>query len=124
MAAPAPWANRAAMSIPGPVASPHASEARVNTAMPARNMRLRPTRSPSRPLSSSRPPNAMRNEFITQLRLPAVKPRSAWILGSATVTIVPSRMIISDAVHKTTSASQRLRATGPPRSRSHPLGRP
>ncbi|HUN32260.1 MAG TPA: hypothetical protein VMU95_09570 [Trebonia sp.] len=45
---------------------------------------------------------------MTQLRLAAVKPRPAWIVGSATVTIVPSRMIISDAAHKMTSASQRL----------------
>src|SRR5579862_8211428 len=46
---------------------------------------------------------------MTQLRLAAVKPRSAWIVGSATVTIVPSRMVMSDAVHKMTSASTRER---------------
>ena len=60
IAAPAPWTNRAAISIAGPAASPHASEARTNTAIPARNIRLRPSRSPSRPLSSSSPPKAIR----------------------------------------------------------------
>jgi hypothetical protein len=59
-AAPAPWTNRAAMSIPGLAASPHASEARVNSASPARNIRLRPSRSPSLPPSSSSPPKAIR----------------------------------------------------------------
>ena len=60
IAPPMPCTNLAAISVPGPAASPQASEARVNTARPARNMRLRPSRSPSLPLSSSRPPNAIR----------------------------------------------------------------
>ena len=60
IAAPAPWTNLAAISIPGPAARPHASEAATKTAIPARNIRFRPSRSPSRPLSSSRPPKAIR----------------------------------------------------------------
>ena len=59
-AAPVPWANRAAISIAGPAARPQTSEARTNTAIPARNIRLRPSRSPRRPLSRSNPPKAMR----------------------------------------------------------------
>ena len=58
MAAPAPCTNRAATRSCVPVASPQASEATVNMASPARNTRLRPIRSPTRPASSSRPPNA------------------------------------------------------------------
>ena len=52
MAAPKPWPTRMAISIHGVVASPHSADASVNSAMPARNMRLRPNRSPRRaPLS-------------------------------------------------------------------------
>ncbi len=47
---------------------------------------------------------------ITQLRLWAENPRSAWMAGSATVTIVPSRMTMSVAAHKMTSASRRRAA--------------
>lgn len=35
---------------------------------------------------------------MTQFRLAAVKPRPAWIMGSATVTMVPLTMIMSVAV--------------------------
>ena len=45
-----PWSTRAAMSQPAPGASPHASDARVKPAMPTRNIRRRPSRSPRRPL--------------------------------------------------------------------------
>ena len=60
MAAPPPCTNLAAISIQGATARPQASEARTNTAIPARNSRLRPSRSPSRPPSSSSPPKAIR----------------------------------------------------------------
>ena len=40
------------------------------------------------------------------------KPRSSWIDGSATFTIVPSRMIISIPAQSTTRASQRERSGG------------
>ena len=52
MAAPRPCASRMAINIHALVASPHRADASVNSAMPARNMRLRPNRSPRRaPLS-------------------------------------------------------------------------
>ena len=57
-APPTPCAKRAATSIAGEVAAPATAEAARNSAMPARNIRLRPSRSPSRPASSSRPPKA------------------------------------------------------------------
>src|SRR5713101_6138811 len=44
---------------------------------------------------------------MTQARLDCVKPRSLWIEGSATFTIVASRTIISIPAHRTTRASQR-----------------
>ena len=59
-APPAPWANRAAISMTWLVASPHSSEATVKTPRPARKTFRRPARSPSRPASSSSPANAIR----------------------------------------------------------------
>jgi len=112
MAPPAPWANRAAISIGWLTANPHSSEAAVNTTRPDRKTRLPPIRSPSRPASSSRPPNAIRYAFTTQASPEAEKPRSRWIVGRATVTIVPSRMIIIIAAQSTVSASQRDRSIG------------
>ena len=60
IAPPIPWTKRAAISSDWLSARPHASEASVNRPTPARKMRLRPTRSPKRPASSSRPPKAIR----------------------------------------------------------------
>ncbi len=60
IAPPTPCSARAAISTPGEVATPHSTDATVNTARPAVNIRLRPTRSPSRPASSNSPPNGMR----------------------------------------------------------------
>jgi hypothetical protein len=60
IALPMPCRNRATMSMGAEPAAPASTEAAVNTATPATNMRDRPTRSPSRPLSRSRLPNATR----------------------------------------------------------------
>ena len=59
-APPAPWTNRAAISISCDCDSAHRSEAPVNTARPIMKIRRWPSRSPSRPASSSEPPNAIR----------------------------------------------------------------
>jgi hypothetical protein len=56
-AAPAPWANRAASKAWSPGVRPTTAEANPKTAMPVRNTRRWPSRSASRPPSSSRPPN-------------------------------------------------------------------
>ena len=48
-------------------AKPHSSDAPVKIAMPARNMRVRPTRSASRPPSSRKLPNAIRYALGTQV---------------------------------------------------------
>ena len=55
-APPIPWRKRAATSIGWLIDSPHNSEAAVNMKRPIRKIRLRPTRSPSRPASSNKPP--------------------------------------------------------------------
>jgi hypothetical protein len=60
IALPIPCRNRAASSTAPDVATPASSEAAVNTAVPARNISRLPSRSPSRPASSSRLPNATR----------------------------------------------------------------
>src|SRR5947209_19365065 len=70
-------------------------------------MRLRPSRSPRRPARSNTPPNGIRYALTTQARLDCEKPRSRWIDGRATLTMVWSRMIISIPAHSTTSAGQR-----------------
>src|SRR5215472_11227224 len=107
IAPPAPWTNRATTSIGWLVARPQASDASVNRISPARKTRLPPARSPRRPASSSSPPNAIRYPFTTHSRPVAENPRSRWMDGSATVTIVPSRMIIMVTAQSTASASQR-----------------
>ena len=48
-AAPPPWTARAAISTPIPGASPQVSDATMNTANPAANIRRAPNRSPSAP---------------------------------------------------------------------------
>jgi hypothetical protein len=52
--APMPWRARKPMSSPVVSDSAHESEARVKTARPDMNMRLRPNRSPSVPPVSRR----------------------------------------------------------------------
>ena len=83
----------------------------MNRVKPARKIRRRPIRSPRRPTSSSRPPNAIRYALTTQARFDCEKCRSLWIDGSATFTMVWSRMIIRKPAHSTTSATQRRRSS-------------
>src|SRR2546429_4412284 len=68
------------------------------------------TRTASRPASSSRPPNAIRYAFTTQASPDWEKPRAYWIEGSATFTMVWSRITMRTATHSTISASQRRRS--------------
>ena len=60
IAAPRPWAARAAISCPWVDAKPAASEEMATSASPAMNTRRRPSRSAARPPSSRKPPNAIR----------------------------------------------------------------
>ena len=57
-APPMPCTTRAASSQDWLVAKPPASEASENSSTPKMKMRRRPSRSPDRPPSSSRPPKA------------------------------------------------------------------
>src|SRR5262249_21677988 len=59
----------------------------------------------------SRPPNAIRYALTTQARFDCEKCRSLWIDGSATFTMVWSRMIIRKPAQSTTSATQRRRSS-------------
>ncbi len=60
IAPPIPCTKRAVTSHDELWARPHSSEAQVNRATPARKTRRRPSRSPTRPASSNRPPKAIR----------------------------------------------------------------
>ena len=80
----------------------------MKIARPTRKTRRWPIRSPSRPESNSSPPKAIRYALTTQARLDCENPRSFWIVGSATLTIVASSTIISIPPHSTYSASQRF----------------
>ena len=55
-AAPRPWSARVPISQVELVARPFRSDATVKTTTPARNSRLRPSRSPARPPSRRKPP--------------------------------------------------------------------
>ncbi len=73
------------------------------------NIRRRPKRSPARPPSKSRPPNASAYPLTTHSRSVASKFSARWIDGSATFTIVVSSTTMSWANAITRSASVRLR---------------
>ena len=59
-APPRPCTARATTRAAGEPASPHTTEAPVKQAMPVTNIRRWPSRSPSRPPSSRKPPNVSR----------------------------------------------------------------
>ena len=107
IAAPSPCTARAAISQPGDCASPHASEATVNSTTPASSTRRRPSRSAARPPSSRQPPNVSTYALITHWRLSREKPRSLWIDGSATLTTVLSSTTMHCAVQTTSRTSVR-----------------
>ncbi len=69
------------------VASAQASEAAVNTASPAMNMRLRPSRSAARPPSSRNPPKVSAYAVTTHCRSASAKCSLTPMVGSATLTI-------------------------------------
>ncbi len=107
-APPRPCSARAATSHVSEVARPLSSEANEKIATPQRNSLRRPNRSPARPPSSRKPPNTSVYALITHCRFAALKPRSAWIDGSATFTTVASSTTMNCARQTMTSTSQRL----------------
>ncbi len=90
-----PCTALATISIAGSNATPQTSDAAVNTPTPAMNARLWPIASPTRPPSSSSPPNVSTYAVITQLFAASDRPSSACIRGSATTTMVPSSVDIN-----------------------------
>jgi hypothetical protein len=94
MAAPSPWTALVAIRNASPVASAHPSDAAVNTASPSIRIRRRPSRSAARPPSSRKPPNVSAYAVTTHCRLVSVKCRSRPIVGSETLTIVRSMIVM------------------------------
>lgn len=107
MAPPSPCTKRAATKSSRVHATPQSSDASVNVTRPAIKTRLLPIKSPRRPASSNRPPNAIMYALTTQARLDCEKPRSLWIDGSATFTTVLSSTIINMPTQRTTREIQR-----------------
>src|SRR5262249_13230094 len=117
---PSPWPALARTRRPWCVERPHVRDASVNSERPPRKSRRWPYRSPSRPPSRRKPPNVSRYAFTTHASLVSENPRSFWIDGSATFTIVVSRTIISEPAQRTERASQRWRLSmlmAPPNGR-------
>ena len=69
---------------------------------------LRPARSPARPPRRRKPPNISVYAFTTHCRSASVISRSLWIVGSATLTIVASRMTMNCARQTSTRTSHGL----------------
>jgi hypothetical protein len=85
-----PCTPRAATSTPELGARPQTAEAAANAASAPMRTRRRPSRSAAFPPSSRKPPRARKYAFATQVRPLSEKPRSAWMEGRATFTIVSS----------------------------------
>src|SRR4051794_3632505 len=107
-AAPRPCTPRKRMSISLEFARPLARLAAVNSSVPPTKSRVRPTMSAARPPSSRKPPKVSVYELITHCRSDCEKCRSRWIDGSATLTIVASRMTMNCARQTSTSTNQRF----------------
>ena len=105
-AANAPWQARAVTSMAKLTDAPPTADATAKPARPAMNVTLRPSRSASRPPSSSRLPNASAYAVTTHCLSTMTKCSDRCADGSATLTIVRSRTIMSWAM-----APPRVRAT-------------
>ena len=76
--------------------------------MPMMNSRFRPTRSAARPPSMRKPPKVSVYPLTIHCRLEGEKCRERWIDGSATFTMVASRMTMNWARPTMTRTSQGL----------------
>ena len=108
IAAPSPWTALAAISDSSPVDSAAPSDAAVNNESPAIRIRRRPSRSAARPPSSMKPPNVSAYAVTTHCRLVALKCRSRPIVGSETLTIVRSMIVMKNDTANSANARQRL----------------
>jgi len=107
IAAPKPWAARAAISSPWLVANPASSEATATTISPPMNPRRLPSRSAARPPSSKKPPKAIRYALTTQGRFWSEMWRPLPMLGRATLTMDASRTTTNSATQSKIRAVHR-----------------
>ena len=98
-AAPRPWRPRARIRNVEESAIPFRNDAAVKTTTPARKTRLRPIRSPALPPEEEKAAEDERYELTTHCRSASAMFRLVWIEGSATFTIVASRMTMNCARH-------------------------
>ena len=103
---PTPCRSRARLSISIDGASPAITAPTTNTATPARNRRLRPLASPSRPDGTSSSPNASAYPDTTHCRPEVSDCRSRPITGSATLMTDSA----SNAMNSGTISAARMRA--------------
>ena len=104
IAAPRPCTARATISHPSDWAIPPANDATENSTRPSMNMRLRPSRSASRPPSSRKPPKVSVYAFTTHERSVRAKCSCLPIDGSATFTIEASITITNCVIASSSSA--------------------
>src|SRR5215471_308059 len=103
----APCAPRPITSTANPLAAPPTADAAANPIRPMISIRLRPTRSDSRPPSSNSPPKASEYAVTTHCRSALENPRSRCAEGSAMFTIVASSTTINCASPTTPRIHQR-----------------
>src|SRR5437588_6839132 len=108
-APPRPCTNRAPMSASAVGATAHSSDATVNTPVPIWKMRRRPLRSPSEPPSRMSEASVSRYPLRIHCRELVEACRSSPILGTATLTTVPSRNAIPDPRTATASTQRPAR---------------
>ncbi len=107
-APPSPCRARPATRMPADPASPFISDAAEKTTMPRRKSRRRPMRSAARPPSIRNPPKVNVYALTIHCRLSGEKWSPRWIDGSATFTMVASRMTMNWASPTMTRTSQGL----------------
>ena len=115
IAAPRPITERAPISWPGLSVSPPARLARPNTDRPASSIPLRPNRSERLPAASTDAANSRLNASTTHCNCALDACSSRTSVGSATLTIVVSRLITNAAKSSEIRISG-LRFMTPPRS--------
>src|SRR4051794_6355743 len=104
IAAPTPMTARAAISWPGLPVNPPARLARPKTARPASSMPLRPKRSERLPAASTDAANSRLNASTIHCSWALEASSSRTRVGSATLTIVVSRLIANAASSSETRA--------------------
>ena len=107
-----PWTARATISISCDWAAPPISDATPNSASAATNTRRCPSRSAARPPSIRNPANVIAYASTTHWRSAEEKLRLDWIDGSATLTMLRSRITMNCAMQQTTRIQLARRPVG------------